>query len=352
MEDTTNVAQANEPEQASGDTRPYTGYHRETIRESIADRTGELLEATANMVDNYAKPAVHGVRDPLTGEIVPFAFTRDGVKVLADSEFARFRTEPLNLTGTANLSRLDSFIDHVNRFKVDGSAIFAREANIAGENGAALTAVYDYHPDRAQPQLARHRAIYQYPLSTEMLAWREANGKPMGMADFARFLEDRINDVEVINDVETLSEATRKFIKAAGGGKTKIATPTELFTLARSLQINENSVIAEARNLSSGEGQIKFTSEHVDNDGKPVNVPNLFVVCIPVFERSAVYYRIVARLRYRKTSDGLIFTYEMFKLEQVLGDAFEDTINAVRQDTGLPVFVGTDEGTQATLNPV
>jgi len=160
----------------------------------------------------------------------------------------------------------------------------------------------------------------------------------MSMTDFAAFLEDRI--VDVVADAEPTTDAAKAFVAAING---RMATPTKLIELARGLQVYENSVLKEARNLSSGEGQLTFDSQHVDADGKPLQVPNLFMICIPIFARSPDFYRLLARLRYRKAQGGLVFWFELWRADMAFEQAFTDACTRVADETALPLFTGTAE---------
>ncbi len=101
-------------------------------------------------------------------------------------------------------------------------------------------------------------------------------------------------------------------------------------------------MIKEARNLSSGEGQLVFDSQHVDADGKPLTVPNLFMICIPIFARGDLY-RLLARLRYRKANGGLVFWFELWRHDLAFEQAFAEACDKVAAATGLPLFIGAPE---------
>ena len=192
---------------------------------------------------------------------------------------------------------------------------------------------------------AAHRADYAFPLSEEWKAWHKVDGVKMDMGEFAQFIEDHIVDVEAIADYGAINDTVKQFVQTLGGWGT-VGSPSKLIELSRGLQIYENSVVKDVRNLSSGEGQISFESEHTDGDGKPLNIPKLFIINIPVFARSDVLDRIVARLRYRKAG-SVNFWFELWRTDRVFDFAFDEALTKVREETELPVFVGTDEGPQS-----
>ncbi|SKB32684.1 DUF2303 family protein [Sphingopyxis flava] len=349
-DDAPESAGAEEPSTRSTLTGNGEGTYRSESHahhDHIVDRTGELMEASFKAAENFVRAGAMLINDPITGISVPFVQARGGLNPIRADQFADYRDAPLRVRGTAVHTRLDSFIDHVNRFKGINTALFA----IDNPATPKLSAVFDYHGDTEEalepgPAFAQHRAEYSFPLSEEWQAWREFDGKKMDMAQFAEFLENRIVDVEAATPLEQLSDATRDFINATGA---RIATPSKLIELSRGLRIYENSVVKDARNLSTGEAQIAFESEHTDGDGKPLNIPNMFIICIPVFARSDVFYRIAARLRYRKGA-GIQFWFDLWRTDRVFTDAFDEALDQVREKTACPLFVGVDEGEQSTFS--
>ena len=318
----------------------YYSHTKETI---ATDRTGELLENALKAVEQYTKPITVMMKEPDTNTEAVVVVTSQGVQPLPAAVFDDYRKNPKHRIGNAVMTRLDSFTAHVNRFKNDESAIFANE----GEN-PSLTAIIDYHDAvnvdgeefSGMPQFCRHRTKFQFPLSEEWEAWTGSNGAKMGIIELAAFLEDRINDIIVVDQDTSLSAEMKQFIAATGA---KIATPTKMMELSRGISIYENSNVTDVRNLSSGEAQISFQSDHVDADGKPVAIPNLFMICIPVFANDTSYYRIAARLRYRKRASEILFWYDLWRVDKVFSSAFDEACERVRDATDLPVFIGRSE---------
>ena len=315
-----------------------------TNASTVADRTGELMEAAFSVAEDHIKAQPVELIDPRDGTKAHFAVSHSGLAPVEPSAWDAFRPFPLHRTGTVALTQLQSFIDLVNRFKFPHSAIFARDDFTC----PSLTAIFDYHPDNAETdgesstnavQARRHKASYAFPLSKEWQAWIGGNAKPMGMVDFARFIEDNIVDVSA-DPVETFAKASQDFVSANRGS---LATPSKLVEISRGLQVYERAVIKEAKNLSTGEAQFTFDSEHTDGDGKPLTLPTMFSITIPVFARSADVFRLIARFRYRKTSDGLLFWYELWRPDLTFETAFNEALEEVGSKTSLPIFVGAPE---------
>lgn len=294
-----------------------------------------IIKDARSLVEDYIAPVIETMKEPVTGVEAPVEIGKDGVAAIPSSIFDDYRDKPARRKGIATLTDLDSLIGHVNRFKDDDTVLFASD----NRSSPSITAVLDYHRAGADadPRFGQHRARFTFPLSDEWTAWTAGNKKPLRMIEFAAFLEDRI--IDVLEQGEDLPEDMARFVKAIGGN---IASPTKLMEIAVGLKVNEKSAVGETVNLSSGEGEIIFVSQHTDASGKPLKVPNLFLIGVPVFKNGPAY-RIAVRLRYRKSSDGLAFWYEMWREDRVFDDAFSEAVARAKDETGLPVFMGSPE---------
>jgi len=297
---------------------------------------GSALEKMRQLVEESIKPNLIRVTDPVSDTDALAYIDRNGVHAIPASVFDDYLEAPRFRRGTANLTDLSSFIAHVERFKDGNSAIFACDER----DRPSLTAVLDYHPPE-EARHGRHRSHFAFPLSDEWQAWTRANGAKMDMVDFAAFLEDRIIDVlHLIPGEDNLSEDLQKFINTLGGD-TLIASPQKLIELSRGMKVNENSKVRQAHNLSTGEGQVLFETDHTDEHGAPLRVPSMFLIAIPVFNNGP-FYRVAARLRYRATG-GLKFWFELWRADRVFDHAFTEAVERVKVETGLPVFLGAPE---------
>lgn len=249
------------------------------------------------------------------------------------AHFAEARTEPVRRAGTARHHTIGSFIEHVNRFKDADSAVFADVSATP-----KVVAVLDYHRAGAQgsPRFGRHRSEYAFPLSEQWKAWAAKNGVVMDQAGFAEFLENRVLDVA---SPEGLGENSRAIAAKLGQS---FATPQKLLELSRGLAVREGSIVQNAKNLSTGETQIQFTTQHTDERGEPLKVPGLFLIAIPVFD-DGVAYEIAVRLRYRLSGGRISWFYEIHSADVVLRDAIEEACTRVAKESALPVFRGIPE---------
>ena len=313
--------------------------------ESIADRTGEIMATAFAKAEDHLRTDIKNIADPRDGAQAPFAIGQNGAhSLIPAASWDEYRAFPLARTGKATLTQLPSFIDVVNRFKFAHSAIYA----VDDFTKPSLTAIFDYHPENgttgvnpAQPM--RHRASYAFPLSEEWKAWIAKNNTAMGMSDFAQFLETRIVDVSD-DPVSSWSAPAQKFAKANRATTDgAVASPTRLVDLSLKFRIYETAESCEAVNLTSGETQLTFVSEHKQADGKPVDFPKLFSITIPVFARSTEMFRIIARLRYRLAAGKPVFWYELWRHDLTFETAFNEALATVAEQTGLPIYSGTPE---------
>jgi Uncharacterized conserved protein (DUF2303) len=294
-----------------------------------------IISEARSLIEEYIRPEIETFKEPGTGVEAPVVLGKAGAHVLPASMFDDYRTRPIRRKGTATLLDLTSLIAHVERFKDADTLLFAQD----NRQSPSLTAVLDYHKAGADadPRFGEHRAKFAFPLSDEWKAWVGGDKKPMSMVDFAAFLEDRI--IDVLDDPTDLPDDMQRFVKAIGGN---IASPTKLMEIAVGLKVHEKSNVGETVNLASGEGEISFVSTHTDGAGKPLKVPNLFLIGIPVFKND-IAYRIAVRLRYRKRDGGLLFWYELWRQEPVFDHAFGEALDRVRKETGLSVLLGSPE---------
>lgn len=297
--------------------------------------TQGIINEARDLVEHYIAPEFTTIKEPNTGVEALVAIGKEGVVSVPHSIFDGYRANPKRRTGTASLSDLDSLIAHVLRFKDDDTILFASD----NRTSPSITAIIDYHRAGADasPRFGTHRAKFTFPLSDEWQAWNAVNKKPMRMVEFAAFLEDRI--IDVLEPDSALPDDMARFIKATGGN---IATSGKLMDTALNLKVNEKSAVGETVNLSTGEGEISFVSQHTDGAGKPLKVPNLFLIGIPVFKNGPAY-RIAVRLRYRKAEGGLSFWTEMWRADRVFDDAFREAVDRAKEETGLPVLMGSPE---------
>lgn len=326
---------------------------------SRADGIGDILAQVRADHDEAMKPDLVTVTEPETGIDKLAYVTNNGVFPIPSSFFDDERDAPRYRRGNASMTSLDSFIAHVNRFGDADTAVFADDNREAPK----LTAVLDYH--RADGDIAidddpnggverghgayrhgKHRTLFAFPVSDEWKDWLKSDKKAMSMVEFSTFLERHIGDIAIPEDSSAeLLEAMERFVYANGGFE-RIASYATLLELSRGLRVNEEAVVEEANVLQTGEGHIRFSTEHrtarVGNAGDIVKVPTMFFIAIPIF-RNGAFYRLGAALRYRKTVEGIKFGYELQRADLAFDHAFREAVARVDAETEASVFYGSPE---------
>lgn len=300
--------------------------------------TAASIDALAALGRAASDPAIVSIDTKGLGDglpaTVPALFDRgdqnlDSVRRLIEE----FRLRPERRTGTAKVQTLASFYALLNRHKDADSAVFAD----MNWRAPKLLAVVDYHKreeEAHEPRWLGHRIAYEFPLSDQWQAWVGQTGQMMKQGDFAAFIEDHIADLAAPTNQET-EEWERLFA-------TSIADPHEIAMLSRGLSVSVGAKVGRAVNLQSGEGEIVFEEVHRDNAGQKLKVPGLFVISLPVFFRGE-RVRLPVRLRYRVNGSELLWAFQLWRPDEFVTDAIERDCDAVRVETGLPLYEGMPE---------
>lgn len=269
--------------------------------------------------------------------VLPTGRTTQSVKSLIDE----YRQAPERREGTARFLTVSSLVEHANRFKDLDSVLFA---DMGGDNREpSLVSVLDYHragPEGA-PRFGRHRGLYQFPLSAQWKEWVGADDRQMSMADFARFLE---NQVEDIADPAGLADSSPIQL-LADKLEIEFATPAALMAAAKGLSINVTSKITNVINQQSGECTIQFEQQNEAKGGRgaPLKVPGAFVIAIPVTRGAKVLHMLGARLSYRAANGSITWWYNLYRPDRVLEAVVREACERAQEATGLTLFWGLPE---------
>ncbi|MDR7125531.1 DUF2303 family protein [Pseudotabrizicola sp. 4114] len=263
--------------------------------------------------------------------------------------------KPARRKGTAKLATLQSLIDWANRFKGATSILYANPdrsapsltciANYHGEGGATLDAT---SPDETA-NYGDHRGVYTFPLSKEWQRWMKVSGKPMDKDEMAQFIEDNAKDFmnptpALLNPgtIESQLVWENRLIEIAEKIGGRFGQHLKLVHMSREFAVHEVSNLSVTSNRDTGESTISFVNEHKDTTGQPLQIPNLFLIAIPVFESGALY-RLPVRFQYRKQGGALKFSLTIYDPDRALDDAFDEAVKTATEATSLPVLEGTAE---------
>lgn len=263
--------------------------------------------------------------------------------------------KPARRKGTARLADLASLIDWANRFKGPTTAMFANPDMAA----PTLTCIADYHAGGAvdlsnaegdpTAMPCNHRGVYDFPLSDEWKIWMAASGQQMDKDEFGEFIEANAKDIMdptppvlQLKLSEENQSWENRLIDTAQQIEGRYGQLTQLLAMSKKFQVFETSDLKVTSNRDTGEAEIQFLNEHKDADGKPLNIPNLIIIAIPVFLSGAAY-RMPVRVRYRKNGAALKFTLTIYNPKKSFDASFDETIAQAKEETDLPIFMGKPE---------
>ncbi len=292
---------------------------------------------------------------PLQADLITIPEGRQVVDVSGHRRDALAFLKPARRRGTARLADLDSFIAWASRFQGETSALFANPEMSA----PTLTCMADYHAEGPvdvasetgdpSARYCHHRAVYNFPLSEEWKAWMAVSGEPLKKDDLGEFIEAQAKDIMDPTPVVLKGTPSDKnqpwenrLIETAQKIEGRYGQLTQLLAMSKQFQVHETSNLTVKTNRDSGEQEIQFVNEHKAPDGKPLSIPNLIIIAIPVFLNGAPY-RMPVRFRYRKMGGEVRFILSIYNPEKAFEAAFEEAVDAATEATGLPTFLGTPE---------
>lgn len=306
-------------------------------RRNTVDSTYEILKAGIRP-QPFDIARVQTASAPVMA--VPEGMSLESLKPFIDA----WLPAPERRQGKTDHTDLSSFIAWVNRFKSAPTVVFARNSRAEPK----LVATFNHHPEGDDERSAGwrdHTAWYHFPLSEEWKVWQAKNGVLMTQGEFAEFVEDRFLDIvppatEMSGDTgEVRLKLAPDVLRLLAASNGRCAQPAEMFQLSRGLKVHAEDQVEQKVDLQSGEGALVYRSEHKNEAGERVNVPQLFQIGIPVFDRGPAYI-MVARLRYRLAGGSVKWAYQLHRADLVFDDAFNEAVARTRSECDVPVFIG------------
>ena len=227
-------------------------------------------------------------------------------------DLEKYFDSPRKVTESPALILRESFCDYVNRFKQITSVVFGSLSK------GVFTGKLDYHytpeqsgSNHSGPTWSTHNPTLSLKLHTDFKKLLENNDEPMTQMEFAEFIEDLAYRV-VSPDQATIIETVTKF------------------------EAIRNVSFHSSPNRVNGNMIFEYKDE-LQTSGK-VAVPEVIEFSVPVYEASEPQI-LVAQLRYRLAGSQLSFRYVIQQIDKIKRDAFDSVAEAIRQDTGLPVYI-------------
>ena len=315
----------------------------EDTRNNVAETVRDIMKSAGETEMAYHKTD----DDPLAPTLLSVPEGRSIQDITPQITAALERFQPQRRRGTANLQTLESLIDWANRFKGAASALFA-DASITSPR---LTCIANYHEggattvDGPEPTARHcdHLGVYSFPLSKQWQTWNNVKDRPLDKDELGEFLEENALDIldptpavlsrKPSDDHESWEN---RMIELAAHVHGRFGTLAQLIGLSK-------SKLSISTNRDTGEASIQFTDEHKNAEGAPLQIPNLIMITIPVFESGAPY-RMAARLRYTKNGSNVKFHVALHNAQRVFDACFDEAITTARDATDLPLFIGEPEG--------
>lgn len=253
-----------------------------------------------------AAPAPHIIPNPDGRQfaVVPEGFElRDITPPGAAQSF-----KPDHIAQTVLLETAASLSDYLTRFKTAETTLFA---NI-GVN--TIVGVIDYHaPGKAD--LAKHVAKLTLPYSSEWALWSGIDGKLMGQLEFARFLEENAQDV-------------------------RAPDTADLLECVRDMQAVEKADFRARVRPESDNIDFDFSqSTDAGTRNGTLEVPKRLSLAFPVFFGGEPI-ALEARLRWRKTQDGLQLGVMILRKEQTRQEEFQRVVSQISASANVPAHYG------------
>lgn len=223
---------------------------------------------------------------------------------------------PVRIRQSLKVLDAQTFIDYVNRFASDASAVFCN-----GPEGRTFIAVLDYHqPD--QPSWATHKATYQCPTTVEWGNWRKQDRQKLSQNDFAEFIEENVKDI------------------VQPDGNSTAPTAADMLEISRTLEAKKNISFRQGIRLDNGQVQLTYNEEIDGRAGASgqLNIPEQFYIGIRPFLGGEAFC-IPARFRYRITDGRLFMWYELVRPDKVLEEAYTAVREQIKAAIGqVPLY--------------
>lgn len=230
-----------------------------------------------------------------------------GIDAVASTALRYGMSTPQVIREQLKLERPADVIEHVLRFKMPGTVVFARKP-IVGVAGACH-AVIDYSADREHRGWNRQHAVAPIALSEDIVKWHD---KIHGQADFAALIDDYVEDVV--------------------SGE---PTGDQLLEMANSLEVTDINVTGYKRNPKTRLFDVTLTGK---TETTTVVYPR-FTIKMPVFaDRPDTTVEI--RLSLVKVGSGYGFETRVHRFDKLVQSEFAALCKDLADKTGVAVWQG------------
>lgn len=246
---------------------------------------------------------------------------RDGLNIAKEQRLAT-AAGPDALIGTATLATMASLVEHIKRFKLPATVVYADPEE------QEIRALYDYHPKAGVAGWNRHAARYEAKLSEAWEAWGGTEGKTLSQEEFINLIDTR--------DGELVDGTVR-------GAKTP--TPSWLLTFAGNLETYHNKTAKLTRDPSTGNRTVTFSDDKGIHG--TVTPPTVLLVKIPIFTDSWETDELEVRVRVQVEDSEPRFKLWIHDAQKVMDAEFNAIAESVTDQADIPLFLGVPESGKA-----
>jgi len=220
----------------------------------------------------------------------------------------QFRSNPFRIREAPVFIDTKSFAIYVNRFKSEATLVrgFQDKGNIV--------AFLDYHKGNTftspAPSWNTHQATLNMQKTEDWKAWESGNGKAIGQAEFARFIE-RFDHCIIEPDTATLIEMIERMDVTSG-------------------------MIFQSK-VNRVDGSIQFTYQDEKQLVGTLKVPTKFYISVAPFESNKPQ-NVEVLLRYRINDGHLSFMYDLPEFSKIQREAFLAVCAEVTDLTDIEVL--------------
>ena len=242
----------------------------------------------------------------------PFIYALDeqgklGIDLSASNALRYSAKVPASIREHLKLERPEDVVNHVLRFKVPGTVIFARKPSYG--NAGEAHAVIDYSENRGAPAWNRQHASAPIALSEDVKKW---NGVFHTQMDFAALIDDFASDV-VGDDPSS----------------------TMLLEMAGNLEVTDIKVAGYKRDPKTRLYNVTLVGK---TETTTVVYPK-FTLLISVFEDQPPVH-VEMRLELEKKGDTYGFRTRIHRFDKLVQAEFEKVCKDLTAKTGVPVWQG------------
>lgn len=318
------------------------------------------------------------------------------VQILDPAPYFRpYQDRPIRIVEQVELETAQSVIDYVERFDTRKTAMLC-----SAVGAPTLVAIIDHHGmsttnpdteviDPGQAGWCQHTATYRFPVDRHFAAWQAASercraGKLYSQGEFAELLQDREVDIQtpprdwgllpadqldrvlgalnLHDDIGAQTGAATALVPAGSEApalldpdgepvpcetalaklrRKRFGSATFMARLALGIEASVGLKFKQTTDLKTGDRSFSFeqTGSVQTKAGRQVNVPDYFLLYVPVFEQ-AERALLPVRLFYRIRGEEILWGVELMDVARLVRDEVTKVAQSISDETGVPLFFG------------